>query len=250
MKNPRIYADLPLILNEEVTLCGEQHHYLVHVLRLEVNDSVNLFNRNGEFLCRLLAIERHASYLLCEQAVASLPVSCLKMTLYVSLSKSRSMDFSMQKATELGVTAVQPVIATRSIVVPRSSQSWERKLAHWRSISRSACEQCGRIDVPEIIEPVPFEKIEIPRDAVSFILSPQSNRSLYSAVGSLSTFHVATLLGPEGGLTEDEEQTAQTKGFIPVSLGPRLLRVETAVTASLSILQAFLGDLAGESSDS
>ena len=242
MKVPRIYSPTPLVVGTEVTLQGDRHHYLAHVLRLSASGQVILFNAAGEFHCCILESSRRFSRLICERKFASLPVSSLRVTLYVCLSKSRSMDLAMQKATELGVTTIRPVSAARSVV---SVSAGERKLLHWRSIARGACEQCGRSDVPEITAPISFKEIVASADAVAFVLDPDSERSLPSMIRSLPESMFAVLIGPEGGLTEGEVRAAEEKGFVPVSLGPRLMRVETALTAAISVLHAFLGDFAG-----
>lgn len=158
------------------------------------------------------------------------------------------MDLAVQKATELGAASIQPVIAARTVVLaePRGEEGWERKLAHWRGIARAACEQCGRADLPEITRPAAFDRIVAPQGAAAFVLDPDGEQSLISAARALPGSCVAALIGPEGGLTEDELRAAQEKGFTPVSLGPRLLRVETAAAASLSVLQALYGDMGGD----
>ena len=240
---PRLYCDLPLAVNCEIDLHGERHHYLAHVLRLVAGSRLNLFNCDGEFSCRVLSVERRTSRVLCERAIVPLPRPRLHIKLYVSLAKGRSMDFVMQKAAELGAFSVQPVVADRSIAV---AGPWERRLLHWRGVACSACEQCGRADVPEIVAPILFDQLEAPCDT-AFVLDPDARPSLSEAARELSKVRVAALFGPEGGLTGGEVRAAEVKGFTPVSLGPRLLRVETAVTAALSVLQALAGDLAGDS---
>ena len=244
MKEPRIHCDFPLSAGEEINLQDERHHYLAHVLRLSVGNPVNLFNGNAEFACHVVAVERHLSRVRCEREVTPLPPSPLRIALYLSLAKSRSMDPAIQKATELGAASVQPILAARSVSAVGSGK---RKLAHWQGIARSACEQCGRADLPLVAAPVSFEEITIPESAAAFVLHPGSRHSLIAAARALSVSCVVVLIGPEGGLTESEVQAAQEKGFVPVSIGPRLLRVETAVTTTLSLLQACVGDLADNS---
>ena len=238
--SPRVCCDFPLAAGIEVEFRGERHHYLAHVLRLTAGSPVRLFNCGREFSCRVLSVERHFSRVLCERAVVSLPRPGLHVALYVSLAKGRSMDLVMQKAAELGAGSIQPVLASRSVGV---TGPWERRLLHWLGVVRSACEQCGRADVPEVAEPMPFERLEAPSSAAAFVLDPDARRGLPAAVREMDGTRVAALFGPEGGLTGDEVESARAKGFVPASLGPRLLRVETAVTATLSVLQALVGDL-------
>ncbi len=241
MKIPRIYSDVALLAGKEVVLHGDRHHYLTHVLRLSAGDPVALFNDAGEFHCRIVAVERNRSILLCARRVASLPASRLQVTLHVCLAKSRSMDLAVQKATELGVAVIQPVAAARSVV---SLAMGTRRLPHWRGITRSACEQCGRGDVPVVTEPLPLKDVTVPRDTVALVLDPDCRRSLTTELRASQGSRFAVLVGPEGGLIEGEVADVVRRGFTPVSLGPRLLRVETAVAVALGVLQALLGDFA------
>ena len=244
MKIPRIYSDATLIAGEEVVLHGDRHHYLAHVLRLTVDGPVTLFNDAGEFHCRVLAVGRSRSRLLCTHKAAPLPASRLQVTLYLCLSKSRSMDPAVQKATELGVAMIQPVSAARSVV---SVATGKRRLPHWQGVARSACEQCGRGDIPMIAEPLPLEAVEAPQDTAALVLDPDCRRGLASALRVSPGSRFAMLVGPEGGLTEEEVAGVARRGFVPVFLGPRLLRVETAVAVGVGVLQALLGDFAESS---
>ena len=238
LNTSRVYCDLNLAVGKSVDLRGDRHHYLAHVLRLAPGSVFNLFNGEGEFACRVLKVERHVSVVLCERALVSMSPSRLFIKLYVAVAKSKSMDFIMQKATELGVAQVQPVVAERSIAVAMG----KRKLEHWRGIARSACEQCGRADMPEIVMPIRVGQLNAPEDMTAFVLDPDSRPVLTTALGVAPVSRVAALFGPEGGLTAAEVRAAAEKGFTPVSLGPRLMRVETAVTAAVSVLQACAGD--------
>lgn len=248
VKAPRVYCDSPLSRGREIKLDDERRHYLAHVLRLAPGAPVILFNGRCEFASRVLSLDRREARVSCERELAPLPAPRLRVGLYLSVAKGRSMDLAVQKATELGAAWIQPVLAVRSVVAAesRGAGRWKRKLAHWTGIARAACEQCGRADLPEITEPAAFDRIVAPQGAAAFVLDPDGERSLISAARALPGSRVAALIGPEGGLTEDELRVAREKGFTPVSLGPRLLRVETAVAASLSVLQALYGDMGGD----
>ena len=243
MRGPRVYCDSSLSEGREIGLDDERSHYLAHVLRLAPGAPIVLFNGRREFAGRVLSLGRRTARVLCERELAPLPASRLQLSLYLSVAKGRSMDFAVQKATELGAASIQPVLAARSVAVAGSRERWERKLAHWEGIARNACEQCGRAALPRIARPTVFDRIVPPQGAVAFTLDPDGGRSLVSVARRLPGACVAVLVGPEGGLTEDEVRVAREKGFTPVSLGPRLLRVETAVAAALSVLQALCGDL-------
>jgi 16S rRNA (uracil1498-N3)-methyltransferase len=150
------------------------------------------------------------------------------------------MDLVIQKATELGVSRIVPLLTERTVVKLDPTQAG-RKLQHWQGIAIAACEQCGRNILPKVDEPTPLR--EFVRSA-----SPTDTRVLLSPEGTTRVrdlapaTHVTVLIGPEGGLTEDEQASAVKAGFERVRLGPRILRTETAAIAALTTLQAHLGD--------
>jgi 16S rRNA (uracil1498-N3)-methyltransferase len=147
------------------------------------------------------------------------------------------MDFTVQKAIELGVGAIHPVFSTKSVVRP-SSERDAKKLAHWRRIAIAACEQCGRNRIPEIREPVALERYRAPEAASKILLAPTGSGRLADLAGS----PVVLAVGPEAGFSEVEEAMLRGDGFAPVRLGPRVLRTETAALAALAALNALAGD--------
>jgi 16S rRNA (uracil1498-N3)-methyltransferase len=152
------------------------------------------------------------------------------------------MDWTLQKATELGVRTIVPVLSSRSVVRLDDKQA-EKKLRHWQAIVAGACEQCGRSVVPEIRPPQELARYLAAsvREGQRFVLSPTGPASLagLTSVGS----RVELLIGPEGGLDDAELERAAAAGFAPVRLGPRVLRTETAGIVALTVLQAMWGDL-------
>ena len=152
------------------------------------------------------------------------------------------MDWTLQKATELGVASIAPVLTARSIVRLDEKQT-EKKQTHWRGIVIGACEQCGRSKVPNVATPITLRNYlaNTRKEGLRLVLSPSAPGSL-AGLTSLPT-KVELLIGPEGGLDDDELIAAAKAGFTPVRLGPRVLRTETAAVVALSVLQALWGDL-------
>jgi 16S rRNA (uracil1498-N3)-methyltransferase len=152
------------------------------------------------------------------------------------------MDWTLQKATELGVTCIQPVLSARSVVRLDEHQA-ARKLRHWQAIVAGACEQSGRSVLPEVREPLDLSRFlaEAPRGGQRLVLSPNGPASL-AGLATTAT-RVELLIGPEGGLDDAELDAAARAGFAPVRLGPRVLRTETAGIVALAVLQALWGDL-------
>ena len=163
------------------------------------------------------------------------------MTLVQGVSSSEKMDFSVQKAVELGATAVQPVLAARS-VGRLSGERAAQKRAHWQRVAIAACEQCGRNRVPEVLGPMTLEAYcRRATSAIGLLLSPEAQLGLREAAARLKG--AATLAaGPEAGFTAQEEAMLAQAGFTPVRLGPRVLRTETAALAALAALNALAGD--------
>ena len=173
---------------------------------------------------------------------AGLPESPLRITLVQAVSRGERMDWTLQKATELGVRTIVPVLSARSVVRLDEKQA-AKKLRHWQAIVAGACEQCGRSVVPEVRAPLEFGAYlaSAPRESQRFVLSPTGPASLagLTSVGARAEL----LIGPEGGLDDAELERASRAGFTPVRLGPRVLRTETAGIVALTVLQALWGDL-------
>ena len=216
-------------------------HHAVHVLRLRPGDAVVLFNgRGGEYAGRIAAVDRLrvAVDVLEHRRVER--ESPLAVTLVQGVSAGEKMDFTVQKATELGVAALQPVIAARSL----GRLAGERavlKRAHWRRVAIAACEQCGRNRVPEVLPVLPLAQFcgAAASGGARLLLSPLAQLGLRSARLDGT---VTLAAGPEAGFTAEEEAMLADAGFLPVRLGPRVLRAETAALAALAALNALAGD--------
>ncbi len=245
MRISRVYFDRPLELDEVISLPPETSHYLSKVLRLRVDDKLLVFNEaSGEFLARVGKVgKKEIEIKLLEQQRSPATTSgktLLKINLLLGFSRGDRMDFAVQKSTELGVTEISPVFTEHGeakLAVDRV----EKKLQHWRKIAISACEQSGRLNIPLINNPTLLRDTKaVSDDAIKLMLDPGGCDLLPAAVSGNS---IALLIGPEGGFSSAEVAWARDKKFNVISLGPRILRAETAPIAALAILQHRYGDM-------
>ena len=240
----RLHIDNALKSGSEVRLEEEQSRYLGRVLRLRVGDTLNAFNgEDGEFEASIAAISKTAATLVLGEHRATNTESALKVHLVQGISRGERMDFVVQKATELGVKRLSPVL-TEYGVVKLDAERADKRRAHWQKVATSACEQCGRIRPPLIDTPVPLKAWfgDQPQDADSdLVLRPAAPAALTSLAAPKTK--VCILIGPEGGLSPAEYEDAAVAGFTDVSLGPRILRTETAAIAAIAVMQSLWGDL-------
>ncbi len=223
-----------------VSLPTSVAHHVDRVLRLSEGDPITLFDgRGSEFSARLV---RRGAALAATIGAETRPLreSPLKVTLLQCLVASDKMDWVVQKAVELGVARVQPV-ASRRAVVKLSAERAQRRIDHWQQIAVSACEQCGRNVVPEVRPVLPFGQALTVADGRRLLLHPEGGQPIASLVGDASS-PISLLIGPEGGFDGEELVTAAACGFAAATLGPRVLRTETAGMAALSALNALIGD--------
>ena len=236
-RTPRLYIEVELLPGMTIDLPEAAAHHAARVLRLVDGDAVTLFDgRGGEYAARLAIPSRGRVQAVTGEMSATERESPLDMTLVQAVSSSDKMDFTIQKAVELGVAAIHPVLSAKS-VVRLSAEREAKKLAHWRRIAISACEQCGRNRVPEVRDPVALDRYRAP-GGTKILLSPSGNGKL----ADLAMGPVTLAAGPEAGFSDVEEQLLMRAGFAPVRLGPRVLRTETAALAALAALNALAGD--------
>jgi 16S rRNA (uracil1498-N3)-methyltransferase len=242
MRNRRVFLDTPLETGVEVALDAAAFQHLVTVLRLAEGDEVVLFNgRGGEFLGRLVKMGRrqasvHVHGFRCREVESKLAV-----VLAQACARGDRMDFILQKATELGVQSVVPLVAQRT---PGRIQQLRRKREHWQGVVESACEQCGRNRLPEITAPQLYRQWLPEHERESdpgLIMDPGAEQSLRDLPPPKG--RITIVVGPEGGFDPNERAAARAAGLIPVRLGPRVLRTETAGLTALAVLQALWGDL-------
>lgn len=244
MRLIRVYVEAPLAAGARVELRGPAHEHVTRVLRLGTGDAVTLFNGDGSDYPSLIGELRRGAAVAEVRAVApARGESPLAIALVQGIARAERMDLIVQKATELGVAAIQPVVTERS-VVKLDAASRAKKLAHWRGIAIAACEQCGRARLPEVAEPLPLADW-LARPARAGLrrvqLEPDAGVALAAAAADATSIEL--LVGPEGGLTETERDAARQTGYRSCRLGPRVLRSETASIAALAVLQATAGDL-------
>ncbi|MFP4244889.1 MAG: 16S rRNA (uracil(1498)-N(3))-methyltransferase, partial [Ectothiorhodospira sp.] len=237
MRIPRCFLPRPLTPGEEIPLDERAHRHVVQVLRLRTGAPLVLFNgEGGEYEATLTEAGRRTSRVQVQRHLARDTRPALPVTLVQGVAKGDRMDYSLQKATELGVTRIQPVITRRS-VTSDDPRRLEKRTAHWRGVVLSACEQSGRTDLPTMEEPMPLaqwlEGQSAPAgDALYAVLSPGAPTGLRGREPRPTA--VTLLIGPEGGLDEAETGQAVHTGFTPIRLGPRVLRTETAGVAALA----------------
>jgi len=239
----RVYLDAPLAAGTRVTLEGGAARHVTRVLRLRVGEALTLFNGSGgEYAASIEQSQGGRVAVAIGEQRAIERESPLALTLAQGVSRGERMDLVVQKATELGVSGVVPVLSERS-VVRLTAQQAERRLNHWRAIAVAACEQSGRNRLPAIASPVPLKDfLRTNTDgSMRLLLSPAATATLADLPRLVSA--VTVLIGPEGGLAEAEQEAAVAAGFKPVCLGPRILRTETAAITALALLQREFGDL-------
>jgi len=263
MRVPRLYLPVPLAAGMTLPLNENAFNHAVRVLRLKPDAPLTLFNgQGGTFAAKLLEVSKREAWVQVTSALPGEAESPLQVTLAQGISRGEKMDYTLQKAVELGVAAIQPLFAKRS-GVDLAGERLIRKIQHWRGIVIGACEQCGRNQLPELREPLPLiqwlaqqndpfppregrvegggeASKEGARACLRLLLDPLAKQGLRGLEPPTGT--VTLLIGPEGGLSPAEIAGAQAAGFAGVRLGPRVLRTETAGVAALAALQALWGD--------
>lgn len=227
--------------NEFFTLPDAAHRHAVQVLRLKQGDALRLFDGQGlEFDAVLEAVSKRESSVRLLSTVAVNNESPLTITLLQGISRGERMDYALQKAVELGVTRIVPVTTERCNVQLSGGRD-EKRWAHWQGIVISACEQSGRSVLPELSAVMQLEEslIENKRECC-LVLDPLAEKG-FTALDRQE--NITLLIGPEGGLSEQEIKQAQAAGFQSVCFGPRILRTETATVAALAVVQTLWGDL-------
>ncbi|OMH39561.1 16S rRNA (uracil(1498)-N(3))-methyltransferase [Motiliproteus sp. MSK22-1] len=241
MRIPRVYDNQPLKEGTEICLGDFAAQHLGRVLRMQIGDSLILFNgQGGEYTAVITSVTKKQLSVRVGQFQNAVADSALMIHLGQGLSRGERMDYAVQKATELGVQQLTPLFTERSEVRLKADRLHKRT-QHWQQVAVSASEQSLRCTVPEIqsAEPLKDWISQVPGD-LKLVLDPRSPHPLSSFEAPES---VALLIGPEGGLSDDEVKLARGQGFLPISLGPRILRTETAPVVALSLLQYLWGDI-------
>ena len=241
MRLPRIHTDQALQAGARVELEPGQAHYIARVLRMRAGDALILFNgAGGQYPATLEAVGKHAVVATTGKFDPAERESPLALHLGIAVSRGDRMDWVVQKATELGVHAITPLLSERTEVKLKGERE-ARKLRHWQQVATSACEQCGRNRLPVVhpLQPLQDWCQRVEADA-RLVLDPAADSSDPGAAAPAS---IALLVGPEGGFSAAEIAAAATAGFHSLQLGPRVLRTETAPLAAIALLQARWGDM-------
>jgi 16S rRNA (uracil1498-N3)-methyltransferase len=241
MRLPRIHTSQPLQENAAVELEPGASQHLARALRMQVGDALLLFNgAGGQYPATITAIDRNRVTVTTATHDPTEVESSLRVHLAIGMSRGERMDWVAQKATELGVADITPLVTERTELKLKGERA-AKKRAHWQQVAISACEQCGRNRVPGIAAPASLADWLAQCDAdLRLVLHHRADPApTVAAPGS-----VALLVGPEGGLSEAEIAMAEAAGFVSMRLGPRVLRTETAPLAALAVIQSRWGDMA------
>lgn len=240
MRIPRIFTSKLLANGEIIELEEPSSHHLSKVLRMQPGRNLILFNGlGGEFAASIVSINKKTVSVAIGDFEPCNRQSPLKLELAIAVSRGERMDWVLQKATELGVTCITPLFTERT-EVKLDGERLDKKLHHWQQILISACEQCQRNIIPVLNEPMEVaDWLPQVEAELKFVLHHRDN---YGFPAEQSATSVALLIGPEGGLSDEEIAWAVAKNFSPLTLGPRVLRTETAPIAAISLVQYLWGD--------
>jgi 16S rRNA (uracil1498-N3)-methyltransferase len=238
-RSPRLYVDAPLGAGAAVALEPEQAHYLTHVLRLKSGASVLAFNGHDGEWAATIEVQRRSALLRVGDRVRAQTTPADLHYLFAPL-KSARLDYMVQKAVEMGVAKLQPVLT-------RHTQAARVNTGRMRANAIEAAEQCGVLSVPDVEEPLPFAQMLAKREAARWMIFCDEDAAAANPIAALSTVParspLAVLIGPEGGFADDERAALlKLPNVVRLCLGPRILRADTAAVAALTIVQAVVGD--------
>ncbi len=238
----RIFYPAALNLEHPTQLDSHASNHLANVLRVKPETPIVLFNgQGGEYHGSITQVEKKSVTVFLTQYCPIERESALTLELAQVISRGKKMDLTIQKAVELGVNHITPLISERC-GVKLTGERWEKKCEHWQKIILSACEQCGRNTVPTISTPMKFlDWLPASKHSTKVLAHPSGERTLHDLTPQTKSLSI--VVGPEGGFTEDEIILAQKHEFVIIGLGKRILRTETAGLALLSIAQHLYGDL-------
>jgi len=238
---PRIYHPIKLLPGEKATLTQEATQHVKHVLRLKPGSELCIFSGDGgESPSRIIEAQREVIIEAFAYREYSLE-SPRHIHLWQGLCRGERMDWVIQKATELGVSGITPVMTERS-VVKLDAERTQKRQQHWEKVIVSACEQCGRNRLPKIHAPVSLHDIPV-QEGICLLLDPMGTVTLKDIPLPAAEATIHLFVGPEGGISDLEISSLHLKKFTSVQMGPRILRVETAALTAVALIQARWGDL-------
>lgn len=240
MRISRLYTPTPLATGKHIELDDDNGHYVRTVLRLKKDDPIILFNgHGGEYSCLVAEVSRKTVSIAVEQWSDRSVESPLQVALGLGISRGDRMDLTVQKSVELGVNRITPLLTERCVVQFKGEKKPQR-LLHWQKIVQHAAEQSGRTALPPLLEVESLQNWISNQQGLKVFLDPYAETTLMEL--KPETLKVALLTGPEGGFSSSERDLAKASGFIPVRLGARILRTETASLAALAAVQMLWGD--------
>lgn len=243
MRIPRIFTQHELQVSASINLETKAVKHIKDVLRMSVDDEVILFNGDGsDYHASINELSKKSVGVRIENKYPANNESSVSIHLLQPLCRAEKMDWCLQKATELGVNEITPFISSR-VNISIAANRLEKKMDHWRSVIESACEQSGRAIIPSLNQPSAFNIVmnNCTDESIKLIASPIADETTISS-SEIKATNCICAIGPEGGFNQDEILQAQHKGFIPIRIGPRILRLETAVISALTLCQSHWGD--------
>lgn len=241
----RFYHSNPLDLNQIIILDEFSSHHALRVMRVKVDDFLILFNGDGfEYRGRVSDINKKTINVEILSKEKNNSESPININLFQSISSNEKMDMVIQKATELGVSSIQPIFTSRS-TIKLSLDRTKKRVIHWKQVSISACEQSGRSKIPTIKSPIGFDRFVegISTNSLNLLLHPDNSKESSNLPNKYSG-DINIFIGPEGGFSQDEVLLLKKQNCINIQLGSRILRTETAPLAIIAILQYKYGDFA------
>ncbi len=241
MRVSRLYVIDALALGQRVQLQDDAAHYVRTVLRLKNGQEITLFNgQGGEYLGRFVEVSRKRVIIDIEEFIKRNVESSLSIEMGLSISRGDRMDWAVQKAVELGVNRITPLVTERCVIKFKEHDKKQQRLQHWRNIVQHAAEQCGRTQLPEMPEIEELASWVCAQQGLKLFLDPHAELTLKDLTPDGE--RVTLLSGPEGGFSQEEREIAQDSGFVGIRLGQRILRTETAAVAAVSAVQVLWGD--------
>lgn len=243
MRIPRIFIDTELNENSTLALPDSAFQHLCKVLRLKSGHPLRVFNgKGGQYNATLSDVEKRSASIQVANFETLENESPIQVTVGQTLSRGERMDYAIQKSVEAGIFAIQPLFSERCEVKLQDSRA-EKRLQHWQQVATSAAEQCGRGIVPIVYPPIELtEWVSNCNEMLKLTLHHHSAKPIRH-FEKPSNNRIALLIGPEGGLSEKEVQLSEKSGFNAISLGPRVLRTETAPIVALSVINTLWGDI-------
>mgnify|MGYP006281893499 FL=1 len=240
MRVSRLYVAQPLNVGEQLSLNEDASHYVRTVLRLKQDQAIILFNgQGGDFAGHFTEVSRKTVRVQINEKLPRDVESPLRISLGMGISRGDRMDWAVQKAVELGVHSITPLMTERCVIKFDTEKKQQRR-QHWQHIVQHAAEQSGRSVLPALQEVVHIHDWVRTQQGLKVFLDPYAEQTLADI--QPDAMHLTLLSGPEGGFSDQERQLAKAAGFIPVRMGARILRTETAVLAALAAAQSLWGD--------